>query len=440
MTCGGQVPDPSCPGCQRRSEPPKGGIHFDPVAGPFLAATSVAYGVGSSGHQEVVWVPRGSVVVHPAPSAKRSRGNPTFGFPLPRGTRFLFPFPLDSPDRRSGAAREVCGPGRAGEQMADWTGGGLRFEAGSARRRQLCAANLPTRIPDAPADPTLVQLRADVGGSRCLEHGRRPEYLPSHRRGRHHGSPHARRHGSGLPPGAPADRHELRHQHRPLDRDPARASRPNTGRDPSGSGPGRHTRRVPVHRGLRNANAFARAPTCTRNATCTGDPAPLALGEALARQRRPASSAEHAARRGRVAGLGRRRRASPAAAEHRTTKHGRRWSRGSRRTHLLRTRSRRLDRAAPSGRTFARPHPRRAAAPALLRLDGFEQPIRWRQAFGSGTRGSDDALTGFGPAWPSETLAAGTYLLTVARGADVRSRHTLHLVNGQVSRERIRVP
>jgi len=33
----------------------------------------------------------------PAATASRSRGNPTFGFPLPRGTPFLFPFPEGLP-------------------------------------------------------------------------------------------------------------------------------------------------------------------------------------------------------------------------------------------------------------------------------------------------------------------------------------------------------
>ncbi len=39
----------------------------------------------------------------------RSRGNPTFGFPLPRGTPFLFPFPQGLPGVFDPRLRSVFG-------------------------------------------------------------------------------------------------------------------------------------------------------------------------------------------------------------------------------------------------------------------------------------------------------------------------------------------
>jgi hypothetical protein len=53
---------------------------------------------GRRGHLERVFgkscgFPWAASTVIRAPSKSRSRGNPTFGFPLPRGTPLLFPFP-----------------------------------------------------------------------------------------------------------------------------------------------------------------------------------------------------------------------------------------------------------------------------------------------------------------------------------------------------------
>jgi hypothetical protein len=119
--------------------------------GAVFAATSAADGnflVGvirkSCGFLGEAW----SFILRPRRSALG--GTPPSGSPCRAAppSSSLFPWTLQIADPGLPARFAVLG--RAGEQVADWTGGGLRFEAGSARRRQLCAANPPTRIPDAP--------------------------------------------------------------------------------------------------------------------------------------------------------------------------------------------------------------------------------------------------------------------------------------------------
>lgn len=72
--------------------------------------------------------------------------------------------------------------------------------------------------------------------------------------------------------------------------------------------------------------------------------------------------------------------------------------------------------------------------------DGSTPAIRWLQGFGTGTRGAEDAVPGIGPVWPSESLAPGTYLLSVWVRSELRARRPLHLDAGQSRLERVVVP